>query len=149
MGVPEDRRQEVVSAIAAIRRPAALRRQSPMTRATQLCRVYVGDIGRQPLGELKTHLKTIHFVLTKIRNISFVGATTAEFLVACDYRSRFYREIESFRLGRVLRDYDPARAHDPSASEDIRKRVHQAFCARVRWLAENSVHSDVVQYFKE
>jgi hypothetical protein len=89
-------------------------------------------------------------VISKIKNIAFVGASTAEFLVACDYRSRFCREIVSFSLGRILSSYDPMLAHDPKASDEVRAKVRSAFRARVTSCAESlTVHENTRKYFQE
>ncbi len=66
----------------------------------------VAGFDRQPIKSIKANLFTLNFQLSRIRNLSWIGANTLEFLVDKDYSRPLIRDIERIPFLRNITDYD-------------------------------------------
>ena len=114
--VPEARHAEVTAARSAlrakpVRRPTPARTEAERQTGTRI--VHVSGIQRMRYRDIKGHLKSLGFSISKIPSISFVGYAT-EFVVEEDYSSLFVHQIETRVGATVLHDFDPTASHGTS-----------------------------------
>lgn len=134
--VPEDRHAEVLNARNALkaRRQENIPTTHPKTVSEQtheLRMVYVDGIQRMRFRELKGHLKSLGFSLSKIRSISFIGRTT-EFIVEQDYADSFQYQVRTRLDATILPDFDTTAKASPSSTVDPKK----ACARRLKFISE-------------
>jgi hypothetical protein len=120
--------------------------RGPMEKKHGLCRVYADGFPQMAISELKGHFKTLHFVISKIRNIAYVSRSTIEFLVQPDYLARFKRDLKKGGW-KILDKYDPSVPINKEVPEDIKNRITSAFHHRLIRLATTGSREDVKAFF--
>jgi hypothetical protein len=110
-----------------------------------LRRIYVNGIPRTTYKELKVRLFALHFMLSKIVNISYIAQNCVEFVVTEDYASSFLAKCK-FCNFQILDNVDPSKPQDPSFPTDKLDSVKELFAKRVSHIIANT-KSDVVKEF--
>jgi hypothetical protein len=110
--------------------------------------VYVAGFQRMKISEVKKHLFSLHFMLSKIGNISFVGKSTIEFLVFKDYQKSFQSRC-SILGWEVLDKYDPSKPSDLNATSLVAEKVKSAFLTRLKTNVETSNRPLVKKFFSD
>lgn len=124
-GVPEERHAEVLHARLALKTQRRERVLPGVPRTTAevdalLRFIYVEGIQRMRFRELKGHMKSLGFSLTKIRSISFIGPAT-EFIVEESYADLFAYQLKSRLEVKILEDFDPAKPVSDNPAIDPKK----------------------------
>ena len=112
----------------------------------KLARVYVQGINRMPIRDVHLYLKQLHFQVSRLMHISFLGTRTVEFLVTGDYVDGFRRRVETIGRAiqwRVLDGFDATIAADPHADAHTCHRVYAAFLRRVHRIITHAPHPAV------
>ena len=70
---------------------------------------------------------------TAMVNISFIGSSTCEFLLAPHFAAYFMQKIQTLDPTkiRLLKDFDAAKAADPKASDDLKAKLNASFVRRL------------------
>ena len=134
--------QAAVQAISRLSRPPPQIGKD----GSKLSKVYVQGIGRMPISQVRLHLKSLRFRVSRILNISFLGANTAEFLLTADYVGGFKRRIGVIGQAtrwRLLDTFDAAALADPKADPATKQRVQDAFIKRVHHIILKTTHPAV------
>lgn len=96
--VPEHRHAEVINARLALKPKPRVKPLPAKTSAeadSGVRMIYVEGIQRMRLRDLKGHLKSLGFSISKIFSISFIGFAGVEFIVDEDYAPIFCRQIDT------------------------------------------------------
>lgn len=121
--------------------------------ATNLHKVYVQGIARQPIKQLKTLFQSVRIRTSALVSISFVGLQTVEFLITGDYVNGFKRAIKDLSPveGRfkILESYDPSTAADPKASADTKNNLQVAFVRRLHGIISSNPNKVARDYFNQ
>ncbi|KAJ9084093.1 hypothetical protein DSO57_1027813 [Entomophthora muscae] len=112
-----------------------LGRKCKAAPAEKLTLIYVGGIQRKAISKVKKNLLSLGFDIrsTAIANISFLGASTCEFLVAPHYVSYFKRHITEINhpLLRLLENFEACKAADPAISPALKEALRSSLIDRV------------------
>lgn len=121
--------------------------------ASNLHKVYVQGIARQPIKQLKTLFQSVRIRTSALVSISFVGLQTAEFLVTGDYVNGFKKAITDLSPvdGRfkILETYDAAKASDPQASTQTKINLEAAFVRRLHGIIASNPNQAAKDYFNQ
>lgn len=147
--ITDTERPAALNALAVLQR----RKPSPLTNSPidlkhKIRRIYVGNLPRLPLSELKKYLFTLHFSLSKILNMSYVGRSIIEFTIMEDYERSMLAHLNRYEFP-ILQNYHPGKAQDPKASSEVANSVFSSFKARIQRLAEQSRKNSVKEYFSD
>jgi hypothetical protein len=132
--------QEAISALHILGKRGHARPTRPNISANPpppVC-VYVQGIAKGPLSEVRRCLRALRFRSTAIYNISFVGSITAEVLIPQWYLTEFRRQAERTGIMSILDDYNASGTLDPNATDEIRKKIKEAFVRRILKLTSSS-----------
>lgn len=127
----------------------------PRVRPTlsNLQKIYVQGISRQPIKKLKSILQAVRIRTSAIPSISFVGLQTVEFLVTSDYANGFKKAIKQLspveNRFRILECYDASTASDPTASPELKNKLQAAFVTRLHGIIKNNTNQTAQDYFKD
>ena len=130
------------------------RKKTPIINATEIDkkhhvrRLYVSNLPRLRISELKRHLFRLRFSLTKIWNISYVGKNIVEFTIMEDYENAMTSLLKKVNL-KLLEDYNPLGANDPNATEDTQKIVFNAVKSRLANLSIQKPHSKLSSFYAD
>ncbi|KAL1914173.1 uncharacterized protein VTP21DRAFT_10258 [Calcarisporiella thermophila] len=119
---------------------------SEVDRRHNLRRIYVTGLPFMRLGSLRKHLYNLRVRLSNVYNLAYIGRHTVEFLVAESYYSSLARRFSALHL-RVALNYDPERAQDPNATDEVVAKVKAAFLKRLARTSERSPSHIVREYF--
>lgn len=118
---------------------------------SNLQRVYVQGIARQPIKQLKNLLQTVRIRTSAIPSISFVGLQTVEFLVTCDYINGFKKAINDLspvkNRFRILETFDASKASDPSASTALKAKLQSAFVHRIHNIISKNTNKPAQDHY--
>ncbi|KAJ9058703.1 hypothetical protein DSO57_1009782 [Entomophthora muscae] len=120
--------------------------QQKAASAENLTLVYVGGIQCKAISKVKKNLLSLSFDIwsTVIANISFLGASTCEFLLAPHYVSYFKRHITELDhlLLCLLENFEVCKAADLSALLALKEHVKASFinCNQVLLVAMMLFH---------
>lgn len=128
---------------AAIQALSRLSRRPPNVRSNGdgLTRIYVQGIGRKPIRDIKADLRALRFRTSCIFNISFLGSSTSEFLIAKTYLAGFQNRIMSLAAAtnwRILSNYDASTASDANADQATKSRLQDAFVRRLHTIIRST-----------
>lgn len=110
-----------------------------------LRRIYVNGIPKTRYKELKARLYSLHFMLSKIINISYIAQNCVEFVVQEDYTSSFIAKCKF--IGLQIIDADPTKPLDPNFHTDKMDDVKQLFAKRVANIIANTKNDIVKEFF--
>lgn len=146
VGIPANEQKKAIDALRSLRRTprAAL-------KANKLVMVYVSGIGKGPIRNIKKNLGTLHFRLSAIVNISFIGNNTAEFLITSDYAKGFHEHIANMNDSRihVIDNFKASEASDPHASEVLKETITKHYVARLHGIIKNCKLKQVVEFYSK
>lgn len=120
--------------------------KSQTEQRLSLRRIYVNGIPRTTYKNLKTHLFSLRFMLSKIVNISYIAQNCVEFLVREEYASSFIKRCNDCNLKII--EVDPTKPLDPNFPVDQLPAVRELFKKRLTGLITNT-NSDIVKQFFE
>jgi hypothetical protein len=106
--------------------------------------IYVNGMPRTSYKILKQHLFSLHFMLSKIKNISYIAKNCVEFLVDEDYASTFITKCKICQLQII--EVDPTKPLDPNFPVANLPEVQKLFANRLSKIVE-STNSDLVRSF--
>lgn len=120
--------------------------------ADRLQLVYVGGILRKPIREVKRNLVELGFDVRahSIANISFLGASTCELLMAPSAAAYFKRKIKELDCPslRILENFDAAKAADPKASNALKSTLVNSYTKRIHSvIAREGASPEVKKFF--
>lgn len=110
-------------------------------------RIYINGIPRTSYKTLKQHLFSLHFMLTKIHNVSYIAQNCVEFLVSEDYAQSFTNRCKECNL-RII-EVDPTKPLDPNFPVENLPAVKQLFANRLTRIIENTNNDLVKSFFTE
>lgn len=121
--------------------------------AEKLTLVYVGGIQRKAISKVKKNLKDLGFDIwsVSIANVSFLGSSTCEFLIAPHYLQRFKHAIANCEAAglRLLDNFEACRAADPNATSACQEKLKGNLLERVWSIIERpGAHTSVKAFFK-
>jgi hypothetical protein len=111
----------------------------------QLRRIYVNGIPRTSYKELKSRLFALHFMLSKIINISYIAQNCVEFVVAEDYTNSFLSKCKICQLQII--QVDPTKPLDPNFPAEKLDNVKEMFAKRVANIIANTKQEVVKEFF--
>jgi hypothetical protein len=130
------------------------RRPNNISRTEQrmnVRRIYVNGIPRTTYKTLKKHLFSLHFMLSKIHNVSYIAQNCVEFLVNEEYAQSFLNRCRECNLRTI--EVDPIKPLDPNFPAENLPAVKQLFAQRVARIIDNTnndlVKSFFIEYAKE
>jgi hypothetical protein len=145
----EDEKPAMIKSLAILqRRKSPHSSASPVDLKHNVRRIYVSNLPRLRLSELKKHLYALHFALSKILNISYVGKSIVEFTVMEEYEASMKAHLKRCELP-ILEEYHPGKAYDPKATTEIANAVLDAFKARLAHLAKDSARPPMKAFFED
>ena len=136
-----------VESLAILQRRKAPSPTAANDMAHHVKRVYVTNLPRLPLSQLKKHLFNLRFQLSKILNISYVGKSIVEFLIMEDYMPSMMGLLRRLQFP-VLDRYHPGAVQDSAASESTKASVKDAFVTRLARLSQESNKEVVRDFFR-
>jgi TATA-binding protein-associated factor Taf7 len=83
-----------------------------------------------------------HFVLSKIRNMSYIGASTMEVVLDASYERAFRSRIWEAGM-KVVADFDPTVPRDPKASEEAKANAAKRCLERWQREAERAGNASI------
>jgi hypothetical protein len=95
-----------------------------------------------PFRELKKHMYDAHFILSKIRNMSYIGASTMEVVLDASYERAFRSRIWEAGM-KVVADFDPTVPRDPKASEEAKANAAKRCLERWQREAERAGNASI------
>ncbi|CAO3657767.1 unnamed protein product [Umbelopsis vinacea] len=107
-------------------------------------RIYVNGIPRTTYKTLKQHLFSLHFMLSKIQNVSYIAQNCVEFLVNEEYAQSFLNRCKECNLRTI--EVDPTKPLDPNFPIENLPAVKQLFAQRIARIIENT-NNDLVKSF--
>ncbi|OMJ08771.1 hypothetical protein AYI69_g10942, partial [Smittium culicis] len=115
----------------------------------KLARIYVQGIARQPIKDVKECLFNMHFQLTKIYNMDFIGKRMLEFTVSEEYAPAFCARVKAFEFLKLMPKVKPDVPMDKSANDEVKAACKSAYIARLKKSIENSKKPEMVQFMTE
>jgi hypothetical protein len=119
--------------------------QSSTEQRLGLRRIYVNGIPRTSYKELKSRLFSLHFMLTKIVNISYIAQNCVEFVVQEDYTTSFLAKCKTFRFQVI--EADPTKPLDPKYPVEKLEEVKALFARRVANIIQNTKLPSVKEFY--
>jgi hypothetical protein len=123
------------------------RRPNSISRTEQrlnVRRIYVNGIPRTTYKTLKQHLFSLHFMLSKIHNVSYIAQNCVEFLVSEEYAQSFLNRCKECNLRTI--EVDPTKPLDPNFPVENLPAVKQLFAQRISRIIDNT-NNDLVKSF--
>ncbi|KAJ9076182.1 hypothetical protein DSO57_1028585 [Entomophthora muscae] len=146
---PNASTEKLRKATSALQGLTTHRKKLPTADRLQL--VYVGGILRKPIREVKQNLMDLGFDTraSSIANISFLGASTCELLMAPGAASHFKRKIKEIDCPnlRILENFDAAKAADPKASSALKSTLVNSYTKRIHSVISREGASPEVRKF--
>lgn len=124
-----------------------------ISKAEQTCkcrRIYVNGVPQIPFKELKSSMFELHFILSKIVNISFIAKNAAEFVIQEDYASKFISQVKGIPTWQIIaanNSFDPSKPLNQDASQALKEQVKSAFEKRIKGIATNTQNSPSQVFF--
>ena len=110
--IPSTDKSKFIHAMATLqRRKLPTGFPTPVDLKHKVRRIYLSNLPQLPIRELKNHLFTVRFCLSRILNISYVGRSIVEFTVHEDYEHAFKNRAKNLDLP-ILEKYHPGTVQD-------------------------------------
>jgi hypothetical protein len=141
-------RQAGIQALLAATRTNAPPGRAPNRPASRgpLKLLYVNGLNFITLREVRSLLYNARFLMSKIRNVSWIGRSHLEFLIESDYEVYFRQQITDLHVLSILEDFD-ARVHSKDPSPAALSDAQDRFAARVERILVNTHQEQVRSFF--
>jgi len=147
--------QEDFDKFTSARQAVAFKRSGPIRPANEkvspdcpLVSVYASGFSRIPISQLKKHLFTMRFSLSKIVTLSYIGTSIIEFIIIQDYEKILIQKLKKLNF-EVLEKYDPTVPTNPLADQETKERIKSACIQRVQRLADTVVLPSAKNFFEQ
>lgn len=157
-------KEAVLEAMKMLRAPPIKRRGPPTNKSTgedteardelekkhKVRKVYFKNINRQSFSDFKSRLRTLRFHTSRIKNISFVGTYSVEFILDPSYVVKFTRDFTRLCGAVEIKDYNPlAPAGDDSPSDDIINQMKANLLRRIGRELATTNNSQVKSFYED
>ncbi|OMJ22754.1 hypothetical protein AYI70_g2669 [Smittium culicis] len=98
----------------------------------KLARIYVQGISRQRIKDVKGCLYDMHFQLSKIYNMDFIGKRLLEFTVTEEYAPAFCARVKAFEFLKLMPKVNPIESSNPLATDETKEACKTAYINRLK-----------------
>ncbi|OMJ10487.1 hypothetical protein AYI69_g10224 [Smittium culicis] len=115
----------------------------------KLARIYVLEISRQRIKDVKVCLYEMLFQLSKIYNMDFIGQRLLEFTVTEEYAPAFSARVKAFGFLKLMPKVNPIESSNPLATDETKEACMTAYLNRLKRSIEMTTKPEVFMYMKD